>query len=45
MGEMRYAYKILIEKSQGKRPKVGGRTILNCILEKLGVKVWALFTY
>jgi hypothetical protein len=34
MGEMRNAYKILIGKREGKRPRGVDRGILKCILEK-----------
>jgi hypothetical protein len=43
MGEMRNAYKILVRKSEGKRPLadlgVDGRIILKSILEKQDARV------
>jgi len=50
MGGMRSAYRILVGKPAGKRalgrPRcVGGRIILEWILEKQGGKVWTGFTW
>jgi hypothetical protein len=48
-GEMRRAYKVLVIKSEGKRPliylSVDGRIILEWFLGKLCEKLWSRFMW